>query len=139
MNIYSECADYKVTKLDENEYRLQKTENMWYDVDLDARVVTCTLTDSPLPHSLYAYVKFTDIGRRIYTATAKCAPEDEFDIHFGIKLAKARALKKYYKARTAVCDKIKRLIKEDYYKAVNEMASSISKQMDYNDFLLNVR
>lgn len=61
-----------------------------------------------------------------FVGTAKCAPEDEFDEDYGIRLARKRCLSQYRKVRYQV---IKRMMKEirDCVNEAERIAGKVAK------------
>jgi len=89
-----------------------------YLIDEENRTVTAKIpTKNLLEGALNDCGKYSLVSWRVYetienyphtyfVGTAKCAPEDTFDIETGKRLAAARMFKKYYKTKLMAFNKV---------------------------------
>lgn len=85
--------------------------------------VFCCLVKHNIPIYDKIYHKlYEEIEPFTYKAVAICSEKDEFDEEVGKKYARNRVLKKYYKARLAIFEKI---------------ADELSRQIDYIEDQMN--
>lgn len=95
-----------------------KGSSIFYLIDEENKTITAKMRTDCLVNDVYDAMgrwslgiasniyKNQELQRKYFEGTAKCSPEDKFDIELGKKLARARMLKKYYKVRTNIFNQI---------------------------------
>jgi hypothetical protein len=115
--------------------------SIFYLIDEENRTITAKIPVDSAVDSFYSDCNKRDIfgwydGEleirtygKYFVGVAKCAPEDTFDIEIGKRLARDRALKKFYKAKLRAFHKMADLFDKDL--------KTIEDYMDYSWLAVN--